>query len=70
MKALLSLMGIGLLLIVGGAGCNRATDLDKEKKQAGPATASKPNVAFVTNGIASFWVIAEKGAQMILQSGH
>src|SRR5215510_8665206 len=31
---------------------------------AGQATAQdKPHVAFVTNGIASFWVIAEKGAK-------
>lgn len=65
------ILGIGLLL----AGCNSnpaptpsQTDVspDEAKKyQSGDKTTGegKPTVAFVTNGIASFWVIAEKGAK-------
>ncbi len=38
--------------------------LTKEDDSPAPATGEdKPTVAFVTNGIASFWVIAEKGAR-------
>ncbi|MFM9068092.1 MAG: substrate-binding domain-containing protein, partial [Planctomycetota bacterium] len=65
------ILGIGLLL----AGCNSnpaptpsKTDVsadDAKKYQSGdkPTSEGKPTVAFVTNGIASFWVIAEKGAK-------
>ncbi len=65
------ILGVGLLL----AGCNSnpapaptKTDVsadDAKKYQSGDKTTGdgKPTVAFVTNGIASFWVIAEKGAK-------
>jgi len=47
-------------LALGFTGCS-----DDETTTTGDAegqTASRPKVAYVTNGIASFWVIAEKGA--------
>lgn len=51
-----------------GAGCKPSAPPDPGKgseQAAGGATGAdkKPTVAYVTNGIASFWVIAEKGAK-------
>ncbi len=48
--ALVCLLALGPLL--GGGACAPADSLDK-----------KPLVGFITNGIASFWVIAAKGAE-------
>ena len=46
-----------LLLVAGCGGGDEGGD-----QGATPEDEKKPNVAYVTNGIASFWVIAEKGA--------
>ncbi|RMG40115.1 MAG: sugar ABC transporter substrate-binding protein [Planctomycetota bacterium] len=53
-----------LCVLVGLAGCGggRARD-DGSGAGAASAGGDKPTVAFVTNGIADFWVIAEKGAR-------
>ncbi|MFP6765713.1 MAG: substrate-binding domain-containing protein [Planctomycetaceae bacterium] len=44
------------VLALGFTGCS------DEETTSTDQTASRPKVAYVTNGIASFWVIAEKGA--------
>ena len=50
--SLSSCLFVSGLLVAGG--CN------------GNAPSKKPHVAYVTNGVASFWVIAEKGAKVIV----
>ncbi len=46
------------------AGCNSAAPPGPAADSATPAkAAAKPTVAYVTNGIASFWVIGAKGAE-------
>ncbi len=49
-------------------GCTGSDDTDSDSSSAGKpevhvADSERPRLAYVTNGIASFWVIAEKGAQ-------
>lgn len=57
-----------LLFVVTLAGCSSSTT-DSGTGGAGTSSTGsvaegrKPHVAYVTNGVASFWVIAEKGAQ-------
>lgn len=58
MKKQLLLLVLIPALATGFVGCNEG-DGTTETGDDG----SKPKVAYVTNGIASFWVIAEKGAQ-------
>lgn len=48
------------LLCAGFSGCS--DDNPSGSSRPGGAEAGQPSVAYVTNGIASFWVIAEKGA--------
>ena len=48
-------------LIVLAIGCNSG---DKPSDpDIGKSTEEKPKVAYVTNGVASFWVIAESGVK-------
>jgi ribose transport system substrate-binding protein len=70
---------VGLLFLVGcqkqasdegssapsGTGGARMTDMMPEAgtKPQTSATGEKPHVGYVTNGVASFWTIAEKGAK-------
>ena len=52
------------LILLIAAGCSESTDSGANGGGAGDSIdPNAPNVAYVTNGIASFWVIAEKGAQ-------
>jgi ribose transport system substrate-binding protein len=52
-----------LLLFAPFSGCAESDTQSGNGGSAGAAGgAAKPKVAYVTNGIASFWVIAEKGA--------
>lgn len=53
------------VLLLGAPGCTDSGGTGSGPEQAGGEGASidRPKVAYVTNGIASFWVIAEKGAQ-------
>jgi ribose transport system substrate-binding protein len=55
----LYLLALLPVFAIGFAGCAE----DEETSSTGSEDGSKPKVAYVTNGIASFWVIAEKGAQ-------
>jgi len=45
------------------SGCNQQSGDGSTGSSGSSSTKEKNNVAFVTNGIASFWVIAEKGAE-------
>lgn len=52
---------LALVLATGLVGCDGdRTDPDSASN---PVEASRPRVAFVTNGVADFWVIAQKGAE-------
>lgn len=44
------------------SGCGKPAD-DSTTPQGTPKAEGKPTVAFVTNGVASFWVLAEAGAR-------
>lgn len=55
---LITLLSISLFF----AGCNQQTG-NKNSDTSDAKSAEKNDVAFVTNGIASFWVIAQKGAE-------
>jgi ribose transport system substrate-binding protein len=54
-----------VLALLGSAsfvpGCERASD--EGRSAGGGGAGERPRVAFVTNGVASFWVIAEAGAR-------
>lgn len=55
------LIPVCLMLVV--AGCSNSDDSSTDGTDTGGRVLDgAPNVAYVTNGIASFWVIAEKGA--------
>lgn len=52
-----------LLLIAAVGGCSKSADSSGD----GAATESsgeRPHIAYITNGVASFWVIAESGAKV------
>jgi len=50
-------------VVINSTGCGKKAGSDKTGASDKPSAAGeKPHVAFVTNGIAAFWVIAEKGA--------
>jgi ribose transport system substrate-binding protein len=55
----LYLLALLPVFAIGFAGCGGSDETDATSTGDG----SKPKVAYVTNGIASFWVIAEKGAK-------
>lgn len=61
-----SLLAIVAALCLSCSGCTKSDDKGSVGTQAGPdkkeISVDAPKVAYVTNGIASFWVIAEKGA--------
>ena len=57
MKKQLLLLALLPALALGFVGCG------EDDGTSATGEGSKPKVAYVTNGIASFWVIAEKGAQ-------
>ena len=57
MKKQLLLLALLPVLALGFVGCG------EDDGTSATGEGSKPKVAYVTNGIASFWVIAEKGAQ-------
>ncbi len=76
MRIFSALLILGVCAAFGASGCSKSSPPVKsaagDKSASGdkqPSVASfpkvegKPHVAFVTNGIASFWVIAEKGAK-------
>lgn len=50
------LLSVLILVVVSVAGCNRSSTSDSA------ASGDRPSVAYVTNGVASFWRIAESGA--------
>jgi ribose transport system substrate-binding protein len=76
MRTLSALLFLFVVAVIGAGGCSKGagpvktTPGDKsasgDKQPAAlsfPKVEGKAHVAFVTNGIASFWVIAEKGAK-------
>lgn len=53
-----------LLFVIAVVGCAGQEDVEEiSTSVSGGDDSEKPSVAYVTNGVASFWVIAEKGAQ-------
>ena len=56
-----ALLLISCVAFAAMIGCSDSSD--SESSGDGNSGGEKPRVAYVTNGIASFWVIAEKGAQ-------
>lgn len=68
MKQLLLIFGITLLMSFSGCAdqnntANNTTDEYGPIKTGRVGADEKPNVAYVTNGIASFWVVAQAGAE-------
>lgn len=65
------LAGLGLTALVSLGGCNNSSNQSASPSNSSSNTTSgtsggstkKPRVAYVTNGVASFWVIAEAGAK-------
>lgn len=53
-----------LLATTCGAGCSKpSANTPSTAKGNGNSSADRPHVAYITNGVASFWVIAEAGAK-------
>lgn len=56
-----SILGVLLILMVG---CSKSTTSSRGPTGGAPLTSDqRPKVAYVTNGVASFWVIAESGVK-------
>lgn len=64
-------MGLGLLVVIGVPGCGGNTtsapgttsSTSATTPESGTGSTKTPRVAWVTNGIADFWTIGEKGAE-------
>ena len=62
--SLSSCLFVSALLLAGCNGNKETPDAAPSNSSATSATSEKkPRVAYITNGVASFWVIAEKGAK-------
>lgn len=51
------------LLVFAVAGCSKSTTNSTSQSADGTDSGQRPKVAYVTNGVASFWVIAESGVR-------
>jgi len=79
MKNLLLIAGLASLMAItgcnGGGGGGTADNAEQQDEYGPIKTGSvgedeKPTVAFVTNGIASFWVVAEAGANQAAEDAN
>ena len=61
MKSLFSFNLVAALLLIV-SGCSPSSESSNTSNST-PAASEKPKVAYVTNGVASFWVIAESGVK-------
>lgn len=54
-----------ILTIIFVAGCDKGENANNGSANG---TTKRPKVAYVTNGVASFWVIAESGVKRVAKS--